>query len=147
MKTVEDDTGRRYVVTKEASESSRVLDVATGDERYVENDRLTTLDTRAPLETVAETLPPAARTLITAIHDDRSLGLLIYLDTQSPVSVRTILEQTTFCESDVHGRLGEFHAAGLVDETTVGGERAYTATDTTRDVLEALNSLHDARTE
>lgn len=44
------------------------------------------------------------------------------------------------CESDLHGLLTEFRAAGLVVETTVYGERGYEATDAAKEGVELLRA-------
>lgn len=138
MRTVEDDDGRRYVVLKESADSSRVLDISTGREQYVENNRLNHLAGAPALENAARGIPEEARRLITSVQGDRSLGLLVWLDASGPVQVRRLMEGSDFCESDLHGLLGEFHAAGLVEETTIEGERAYDVTDSTRETIRAL---------
>jgi hypothetical protein len=140
MRTVRDETGKRYVLLKRSSDASRVRDPETGSERYVENDRLEPVEGTSPLETVAEGVPEPVRRITTAVHDDRSLGLLIDLVDRGPLAVRTLLDADDFCESDLHGLMAEFRAAGLVTETTVAGERGYGATDLARDGVEALRS-------
>ena len=42
------------------------------------------------------------------------------------------------CESDLHGRLAELRAAGLIEEATIGGERGYDAAESTVEVLSML---------
>lgn len=138
MRTVRDESGTRYLLLKESAESSRVRDPATGEERYVDNDRLEPVEGSSPLETAASAVPAAARTVLRAAHDDRALGLLCELDERGPLAVRTLLSAYDLCESDLHGRLAEFRAAGLVAETTVAGERGYEVTDTARAGLACL---------
>lgn len=138
MRTVEDDGGRRYVVVKESQEASRVRDPKTGEERYVENERLTPVDGDSPLVTAATAVSPPVRRVLTAVPDERALGLLIELDDRGPLSVRTLLDAYDLCESDLHGLLAEFRAAGLVREATIAGERGY---ETTEDVTGALAVL------
>jgi hypothetical protein len=55
--------------------------------------------------------------------------LLCDLVDRGPTAVRTMLSAYDRCESDLHGALAEFRAAGLLDETTVAGERGYEPTD------------------
>lgn len=140
MRTVRDETGKRYVLLKRSDGASRVRDPETGRERYVENDRLEPVEGTSPLETAADGVPEPVRRITTAVHDDRSLGLLIDLVDRGPLAVRTLLDADDFCESDLHGLLAEFRVAGLVTETTVAGERGYDATDLAREGVEALRS-------
>jgi hypothetical protein len=42
------------------------------------------------------------------------------------------------CESDLHGMLSEFQAAGLITEATIAGERGYELTSTAREGLATL---------
>ncbi|MFB6082675.1 MAG: hypothetical protein ABEJ94_00330 [Halorientalis sp.] len=143
MRTVRDDSGRRLLLVKQSGDSSRVRDPETGEERYVPNDRLEAVDA-SPLSTAARTVPEATRTILTAVRDDRSLGLLLELDRRGPVAVRDLMGGYDLCESDLHGLLGEFRAAGLVEEATVAGERGYRLTETGR---KGLAHLRDGTTE
>ncbi|WP_439025857.1 DUF7346 family protein [Haloarchaeobius sp. DT45] len=132
MRTVRDDSGDRYLLVKRSSDASLVRDPATGEERYVENDRLESVDGETPLETAASAVPPAVRRILTATHDDRSLGLLVELVDGGPIAVRDLLASYDLCESDMLGLLTEFRAAGLAEEATIAGERGYDATDLAR---------------
>lgn len=140
MRTVEDEAGRRYLLVTAASDASRVRDPATGEERYLENDRLRVVGGASPLETAAAGVAPSVRAVLGAVHDDRALGLLIELVRTGPVGVRTLLERYDLCESDLHGLLGEFAAAGLLEETSIGGERGYAPTPAAREAVDALQS-------
>jgi DNA-binding IclR family transcriptional regulator len=65
---------------------------------------------------------------------------LLELDARGPVAVRTLLDGTDLCESDLHGLLAEFRAAGLVTEADASGRRGY---DTTERAGAALSRLRD----
>lgn len=135
MRTVDHD-GDRYLLVKRSGESSRVRDPETGDERYLPNDELVPLDD-GPLETAATAVPDPVRELLRATHDDRGLGLLVEL-ARGPMAVETLLDRYDLCESDALGLATEFRAAGLVAETTVGGQRGYELTDDGKTALAAL---------
>ncbi|WP_435317819.1 DUF7346 family protein [Haloarchaeobius sp. TZWSO28] len=143
MRTVRDDSGDRYLLVKRSSEASLVRDPATGEERYVENDRLEPAEGETPLETAAGAVSPAVRRILTATHDDRSLGLLVELVDGGPIAVRDLLATYDLCESDMLGLLTEFRAAGLVEEATIAGERGYDATDLAREGVTALRGTQD----
>ncbi|RXK46178.1 DUF7346 family protein [Halorientalis pallida] len=143
MRTVRDGSGTRLLLVKQSGDSSRVRDPETGEERYVPNDELEFVD-ESPLETAARTVPAATRTILTAVRDDRALGLLFELDRRGAVAVRDLMAGYDLCESDLHGLLGEFRAAGLVAEASVGGERGYELTDT---ASAGLAHLGDRATE
>ncbi|MFB6160504.1 MAG: hypothetical protein ABEJ61_04925 [Haloferacaceae archaeon] len=138
MRTVEDEDGNRYLLVKRAGESSLVRDPATGEERSLAADELATVADVSPLATVARTLDDPVRRLVLAAHDDRALGLLLELDARGPLAVRTLLDGYDLCESDLHGLLAEFRAAGLVAERTVDGRRGYGLTDDARAALTRL---------
>ncbi|PSQ15122.1 hypothetical protein BRD00_15305 [Halobacteriales archaeon QS_8_69_26] len=127
MQTVRDGDGRRYLLVKRSGESSLVRDPATGEERYVPNDRLETVED-SPLSAAAGSVPGPTRRAVLAAHDERALGLLVEVVDRGPVGVRTLLADYDLCESDLHGLLAEFRAAGLIAETRVAGERGYEAT-------------------
>jgi hypothetical protein len=122
---------------KRSSDSSLVRDPETGAERYLPNDELTTTD-ESPLVVAAGSIPEPRRRLLTAVHDEQVLGLLVELDDRGPLSVRELLGRYDLCESDLHGRVGELRAAGLVREADVGGERGYETTEIASDGLAAL---------
>lgn len=137
MRTVETPDGTRYLLVKRSSESSRVRDPATGEEQFLPNEDLTPVDA-GPLETAAGAVPEATRTLLTATHDERALGLLLELRRRGPVAVRDLLGDYDLCESDVLGILTEYRVAGLVDEESVAGERGYRLTDAGEAALDPL---------
>lgn len=137
MRTVETPDGTRYLLVKRSSESSRVRDPATGEEQFLPNEDLTPVDA-GPLETAAGAVPEATRTLLTATHDERALGLLLELRRRGPVAVRDLLGDYDLCESDVLGILTEYRVAGLVDEESVAGERGYRLTDEAAAALATL---------
>jgi hypothetical protein len=130
MRTVRDDAGKRYLLVKQSSGSSLVRDPQTGTERYVENDWLEAVEGESPLSAAAGAVAPPVRRVLTAVHDDRSLGLLVELVDRGPTPVRDLLGTYDLCESDLHGLLSEFRAAGLVTEARVAGERGYEPTGT-----------------
>ena len=140
MRTVRDDEGRRYLLVKRSSESSLVRDPDTGEERYVPNADLTVDAEASALSTAAEAVPDPVRRVLTATPNDRALGLLVELADRGPTGVRTLLDAYDLCESDLHGLLAEFRAAGLIDEARVAGERGYEATETTRDAVARLRA-------
>lgn len=136
MRTAEHD-GDRYLLVKSSSDSSLVRDPETGTERYVPNEELT-LTGESPLVVAADAVPEAQRRLLTAVDSESVLGLLIELEDRGPLSVRDILDRYDLCESDLHGRITELRAAGLVEAADVGGERGYAVTDVTTAALETL---------
>ncbi|WP_227376538.1 DUF7346 family protein [Haladaptatus halobius] len=138
MRTVHDESGQRYLLLKRSGESSLVRDPRTGDETYLENDRLHLAEGESPLETTARRISPATRRILTAVPNERALGLLVELHERGPLAVRELLSAYDLCESDLHGYLAEFRAAGLVEECRVAGERGYDLTATATDGLEPL---------
>ena len=140
MRTVRDDDGRRYHLLQESADSSLVRDVDTGETRYLENHRLELESGESPLETAARSVPEPARRILTAVRDERALGLLVELVDRGPLPVRSLLSDYDYCESDLHALLVEFQYAGLVEERTVGGERGYGATTV---AIEGLATFRD----
>ncbi|MFB6234102.1 MAG: hypothetical protein ABEH81_10135 [Halopenitus sp.] len=140
MRTVRDEDGTRLLLVKQSDESSRVRDPETGAERYVENERLTDLQEESPLSTAALGVPKSVRDVVSAAHDEQSLGLLVELVDDGPLPVVELLDAYELCESDLHGLLAEFRAAGLIDEADVAGRRGYEATETTKQAVEILRT-------
>ncbi|MFC6615043.1 hypothetical protein ACFQAS_08790 [Halopenitus salinus] len=129
MRTVRDESGRRYLLVKRSSDSSLVRDPHTGEQRYLPTAELEPVDGASLLETAATAVDPDVRRLITAVHGERGLGVLVELVDRGPMSVLELLDVDTLCESDLHGLLAEFRAAGLIAEVEVDGQRGYDATD------------------
>ena len=140
MQTVRDAAGDRYLLVKRSAESSRIRDPDTGEEEYRPNDALT-FESTAPLSVRAAAVPEPVRRVVAAAHDDRSLGLLIELADRGPLPATELLATTDLCESDLHGLLTEFRAAGLAAETSVHGERGYDATDAAREAVASLRTV------
>jgi hypothetical protein len=138
MRTVRDGTGKRYLLVKESGDTSVVRDPETGSESYRDNADLEVVEGESPLVTAAAAVPAPVRRVLAAAHDDRSLGLLVELVARGPVPVRDLLDAYDLCESDLHGILAEFRAAGLIDEARVAGERGYDATETAREAVAVL---------
>jgi len=138
MRSVRDDEGNEYLLVKRSAESSLVRDPATGTERYLPNADLHAAGETDPLRTAAEAVPAPVRRVLTAAPNDQALGLLVEFVDRGPLAVRTLLDAYDLCESDLHGLLAEFRAAGLIAEERVAGERGYGATETTREAVRAL---------
>ncbi len=147
MKSVQDDTGKRYLLLKHSTEASLVRDPATGNECYIQNDRLETVDGESPLETAARTVDDSVLTLLTNVHDEETLGLLIELSERGPLDVRTLLDAYDFCESDLHGRLTVLSAAGLLEEADIAGERGYRLTEDCETALAVVRSNLEQTTD
>ena len=138
MRTVRDPEGGRYVLLKESEESSLVRDPETGERFHLSSDDLEPVDGTSPLVTAARGVPSPVRRVLSAVPEERALGLLFEIDAQGPVGVRSLLDGTDLCESDLHGLLAEFRAAELVEETRVGGNRGYETTALAERALEYL---------
>ncbi|WP_254280080.1 DUF7346 family protein [Haloarcula marina] len=138
MRTVRDASGTHYILLKESKDASLVRDPETGAERHVQNADLEPVDSESPLATAAGAVPDAVRTVVTAAHDDRALGLLVEVADRGPLSVHELLDSYDLCESDLHGLLAEFRAAGLLEEVDVTGRRGYDTTPTADRAVDAL---------
>jgi hypothetical protein len=129
MRTVRDDSGDVFLLVKESGDSCKVRNPETGEETHRTHDELEPVSGESPLATAARAIPEPARRVLTATPDERALGLLVDLRERGPHPVRHLLDATDLCESDLLGLLTEFRAAGLVEETTVMGQRGYATTD------------------
>lgn len=140
MRTVRGPDGRTYLLVKRSSDSSRVRDPKTGEERYVVNDELEAVGGESPLETAARAVPESVRRILVATPTERGLGLVVDLVDRGPLPVVELMDAYDLCESDLHGLLTEFKIAGLVEETTVYGERGYEATPVATEGIEHLRA-------
>lgn len=137
---VRDSAGRKYILEKESAESSQVRNPITGERTNLPNEELERIDGSSPLEIAAESLPSEAVDLVASVPSERALGILVTLDARGPTRVRTLLDSTTLCESDLHGLLASLTAANLVETETVAGERGYAVTESTQKALEQMDS-------
>jgi len=112
MKTVEDDTGKRYLLRKRSDTASLVRDPETGNECYIQNDRLEAVGDESALETAARSVSDPVLTLLTNVHDEETLGSTGRTLGRGPLGVRSLLDAYDFCESDLHGRFAVLSAAG-----------------------------------
>lgn len=128
MQPVRDAEGDQYLLERAGEETWLVRDPETGERRHLPASACERVDA-APLETAAAGVRAPTRRLLTAVHDERALGLVCTIVDAGPTAVRTLLAETTYCESDLHGVLAELRAAGLLAETTVAGERGYEPTE------------------
>jgi len=142
MQTVETDDGRRYLLLKRSAESSLVRDPETGEKRYLPNGAIEPVGV-SPLAAAALAVPGPTREVLTAVHSERALGLLLELDRDGPTTVRELLGSYDCCESDLHGLLAEFRAAGLVEECRLAGDPAYATTERAGEGLAGLRDDGD----
>ncbi|WP_136588532.1 DUF7346 family protein [Salinigranum halophilum] len=140
MRTVRDTDGARYLLVKRSSDATLVRDPETGAEQYLPNDELTEAEGVSALTVAASGVPESVRRVVTAAHTEDALGLLVELVDRGPLPVRDLLSAYDLCESDLHGLLAEFRAAGLIRERDAAGERGYEATETTREAVAALRA-------
>ncbi len=104
MRLVEDRQGRRFGLLKRSVDSSLVLDLETGRRSYRPNDNLRPVN--------GENVDPRTELLATLSTDDA-------------IPVRTVIERTTLCESELFAVSRELELAGVIREATCDGERAW----------------------
>ncbi|WP_135661502.1 DUF7346 family protein [Halorhabdus rudnickae] len=143
MRTVQDEDGRTYLLLKRSADGWLVHDPETGQETYRPPADLELRDEESPLSAAANAVSPPVRAVLTAVRTERSLGLLLELERDGPLSVRAMLDRYEYCESDLHGRLAEFRVAGLIKEQQVTGERGYGTTELAAEGLEYLSADRD----
>lgn len=140
MKTVRDDTGTQYLVLKESTRASLVRDPETGEECYVQNDRLEVVEDDDALHVAARGIDPELRQLLVSVHDDRWLGLLVELTERGPMTASQLLERYHLCESELLGLLSELQAGDLVEPVDIAGEQGYRTTDACQRAVRFLRS-------
>lgn len=129
MRVVRDEEESYYVLQDSDGETCRIRKITTGT--------LTTCPC-AELSPIAPSDVLAADGLAGAIGSSRALALLIEIDLAGPASARGLLDRFDVCESDLHGVTAELRAIGLIEPTTVHGERGYRTTQEIGDALERL---------
>lgn len=137
METVEGPDGRRYIRLKRSSQASLVHDPVADETTYLPNTDLEPIRDESPLSLAAAVVHPDVRRLCGAVPSERALGLLVTLDTE-PLPVRRLLEETTYCESDLFGVLRSLTVAGLLERDPDATEDTYRTTETASRALERL---------
>jgi len=140
---VRDTDSRQYYLLKRSEDASLVRPVDGGDCRYLPTTELTVVDETSRTSAVLDPLPSSVRTLVTAVHDERTLAVLQDLALSGPLAVETLMSRYEFCESTFHGMIAELRVAELVTETTVAGERAYNTTEQANRALTSLRPPSD----
>lgn len=142
MRTVETPDGERHLLLATSDGTARIRDPATGTERTVDAADIETVE-ESPLAVAAEGVPESVRQVLTAVHDERALGVLVTLVDDGPTAVVDLLSYSGLCESDFNGLFAELRAAGLVAECEVAGTRGYEATETAAEAVELLRPAGD----
>lgn len=137
MRTVETRDGERYLLLSTSEDTVRVRDPATGEEQVLDAGAVERTDA-SPLSVAADGVPAPVRRVLTAVHDERSLGALVALVDEGPTAAVDLLSSSGLCESEFTGLFGELRAAGLVAVCRVGGERGYEPTETAREAVALL---------
>lgn len=112
------DGERHYVLQRVVGAECHVRSIPTGETSTL------------PASSLSPVAPDdALRTLDADIAADvgsnAAAGLFLELAVDGPASARGLLDQFDVCESDLHGAVSELRAAGLIEPTTVYGERGY----------------------
>lgn len=141
MRTVRDADGKTYLLRKESSESALLYDPESGTELYRPRSELEPVSDESALATAASAIPASVRRILSATHNDRSIGLLVTVVDRGPIAAVDLVAVSDLCESDLLGLLSEFRAAGLIEETDVAGTRGYKATPLAAEGIEALRSI------
>ena len=137
MRTVETSDGERYLLLSESDGTARLRDPATGEERTADADTVEPIADGA-LAVAAGGIPEPVRRTVTAVHDERALGVVVTLVDDGPTAVVDLLSASELCESDFNGLFAELRAAGLVAECRVACERGYEATETAEEAVALL---------
>lgn len=125
MNLVEDADGRRYALLKRSHQASLVLDLASGERSYRPNETLELIDAEPVPDVLDET------TISQSIRSTAN-ELLAVLAHGDAVPIRTVLEATTVCESELVALRGELEAAGLITTESVDDAVALRLTETTQ---------------
>ncbi|WP_049980967.1 DUF7346 family protein [Halolamina rubra] len=139
MRTVETPDGERHLLLSTTDGTARLRDPATGEEWRVDADAVEPV-ADGSIAVAAAGIPEPVRQVVTAAHDERTLGVLVLLVDDGPTAVVDLLSQSGLCESDFNGLFAELRAAGLVAECRVAGERGYAATEPAEEAVELLRA-------
>jgi len=137
MRTVKTPDGERHLLLSTTDGTARLRNPATGEEWTVDEDAVEPV-VEGALSVAAQGIPEPVRQLVTAAHDERTLGVLVTLVDDGPTAVVDLLSAAGLCESDFNGLFAELRAAGLVTECRVAGERGYAATETAEEAVSLL---------
>jgi|AntRauTorcE11898_2_1112593.scaffolds.fasta_scaffold33982_2 hypothetical protein len=114
------DGNCHYVLQRIVDDDCHVRTLPSGETTTMPTASLSPADTDAALGTVDDNL-------VDDVGSNAAAGLLLELVVDGPTSARGLLDRFDVCESDLHGTVAELRAAGLIEPTTVYGERGYRA--------------------
>lgn len=110
-----------YILQRVVGEDCHVRTLPSGETTTQPAASLSPTDIEAALETVDDSLADER------VGSNAAAGLLLELVVDGPASARGLLDRFDVCESDLHGAASELRAAGLLEPTTVHGQRGYQA--------------------
>jgi hypothetical protein len=115
------DGDRYYILQRVFGDDCHVRTLPSGETTTMLAASLSPADIEAALETVDDGLADER------VGSNAAAGLLLELVVDGPASARGLLDRFDVCESDLHGTVAELRAAGLLEPTTVHGQRGYRA--------------------
>jgi hypothetical protein len=127
MRIAVDSEGHPHLLRSSSGGSTRITDLRTGADTSTDTVSLFEPEDSS-LAVVAQGLSIPEGSNESVGPSKRARGLLGLLAVAGPLGGRELIDLADCCESDLHGTLGELAAGGLVERTTVHGERGYDVT-------------------
>jgi len=113
-----------YLLHRALGAECRLRRLLTGETTTLPCESLAPARVEAALAAVGDDLEDQA------VGSNKAAALLLELALGGPASARELLDRFDVCESDLHGAVSELRAAGLLEQTSVYGERGYRVTTT-----------------
>ena len=110
-----------FVLQRVLGEDCQLRGVSSGETTTQPCESLSPATAEAALGVVAGSLKDES------VTSNQAAALLLELTVDGPTSARELLDRFDVCESDLHGVATELRSAGLLEPTTVYGERGYRA--------------------
>ena len=135
---VETTDGKRYRLLKRSADTSLVRCVDTAETKSVPTAELQPVTDDTVDSASLAAFDDAVVQVVTTVPDERGLKLLTALDTHGPVPVEALLTEYEFCERELHARIAELQAAGLVTREDIQTHRGYSTTERASEALTRL---------
>ncbi|MFB6253965.1 MAG: hypothetical protein ABEI06_05095 [Halobacteriaceae archaeon] len=137
MQPVKHLSGEVYLLIKESKESSKVRHPKTGEITHFPTEELEKMS-QSPLKIATNPVPDTVMFLITTVHSQEGMGLLIELYTRGPLSTKRLLDDYQMCESNLNALLNDLKVGNLIKETEIHNEPGYKLTSKTEQALDHI---------
>lgn len=138
-----DDADRPVLVHPKRGDDA-VRDLRSGD-LVVGTNPTRCNDSDAFLVMIGQALTDGATLPLEGLGTMSAVGFVVLVHDEGPIPIRDLLHASDRCESDLHGLGTTLQSNQYIQETRVGGDRAYESSDRGETVVRQLRSSTSTR--